>query len=196
MQREPPSSILTPRMRLRPWAASDAPALLPVLERNWAHLAPWIPAHVATPVPLAELAERLSTFADDFAAGRAFRYALFGLDDGRLIGEADLFPRDAAGRVPLAKADRVELGYWLDCKVTGRGLATEAAGALVELANTLGGVTCAEIRCETANKPSRRVPMRLGFALTDTLPDVSLRSDARPVLLEVWTLIAATPDSE
>ena len=191
-----PVALRTARLLLRPWASTDAPALLPVLERNRAHLEPWIPPHVAAPAPLDALAERLARFADDFAAGRAFRYALVALDEGRLLGEAGLFPRDASRRVPLSQADRVELGYWLDRDVTGRGFATEAAGALLELAKTLKHVTCAEIRCETENEPSRRVPMRLGFTLAETLPEVSLRSEARPVLLEVWTLVAATPDSQ
>ena len=182
-----PVSLVTARLRLRPWAPSDAPQLLPVLERNQSHLEPWIPPHVAAPGSLAVLASRLSGFAEDFAAGRAFRYALVALDDGRLLGEADLFPRDASGRVPLANADRVELGYWLDRAATGRGFATEAAGALLELARTLEHVTRAEIRCETKNEPSRKVPLRLGFTLSATVPDVSVTAKARPVTLEVWT---------
>lgn len=196
MLREPPSRIVTSRLLLRPWASSDAPTLLRLLERNRAHLEPWIPPHVASPVPLQELVERLSRFAEDFAAGRGFRCALFALEDGRLLGEADLFPRDASGRVPLAQADRVELGYWLDRDVTGQGFATEATAALLDVAKTLAHVTRAEIRCETGNEPSRRVPIRLGFTLTETVPDVSVLPDSQPVLLEVWTLVTATPGSE
>jgi RimJ/RimL family protein N-acetyltransferase len=59
----------------------------------------------------------------------------------------------------------VELGYWLDAAMTGQGLATEAAAALLALAATLPGVTHAEIHCDAANTPSAAIPKRLGFHL-------------------------------
>ena len=160
-----PETVRTARLLLRSWTAADAAALGPVLAANVAHLGPWIPAHVATPAPLPELAERLAAFADDFAAGRAYRYAILTRDETRLLGEADLFPRADGGRVPLPAADHVELGYWLDAAVTGQGLATEAARALLDVAETMAGMTHAEIRCDAANAASAAVPQRLGFQL-------------------------------
>lgn len=160
-----PTTLRTRRLFLRPWRAADAPALHPVLVANLAHLAPWIPAQVATPLPLPELAQRLAGFADDFASGRAYRYAVLMPHDAEVIGEVDLFPRAATGRVPLSAADHVELGYWLDAASMGQGLATEAAGALLAVAATLPGMTHAEIRCDAANAKSAAVPQRLGFHL-------------------------------
>jgi RimJ/RimL family protein N-acetyltransferase len=159
-----PTILRTQRLLLRPWTSADAAALHPVLVANVAHLGPWIPAHVATPVPLPELAARLAGFAADFAANRAYRYALLTLDGMQIRGEVDLFPRAAAGRVPLEIADHVELGYWLDAAATGQGLVTEAARALLAVA-ALPGMTHAEIRCDAANEPSAAVPQRLGFHL-------------------------------
>ena len=172
-----PTTLRTRRLLLRPWTAADAPALHPILVANFEHLAPWIPAHVATPVPLPELAERLAGFADDFASGRAYRYALLTPDGTALHGEVDLFPRVATGRVPLADADHVELGYWLDAASTGQGLATEAAGALLAVAAALTGMTHVEIRCDAANAPSAAVPQRLGFYVA-----------AMEAELQVWRL--------
>ncbi len=160
-----PATLRTARMLLRPWDAADAPALQPVLAANVGHLGPWIPAHVATPAPLPALAERLAGFAADFAAGRAYRYALLTPDGAQLLGEADLFPRAAVGRVPLSAADHVELGYWLDAAATGRGLATEATRALLGAAATVPGMGHAEIRCDVGNGRSAAVPQRLGFQL-------------------------------
>ncbi len=160
-----PVALRTARMLLRSWNPEDAPALAPILVANVAHLGPWIPAHVATPAPLSALAERLSGFAADFAAGRGFRYALLTPDESQILGEADLFPRAATGRVPLGEADHVELGYWLDAAVTGRGYATEAARALLDVAATVPGMTHAEIRCDRGNAPSAALPQRLGFHL-------------------------------
>lgn len=152
-------------MLLRPWSPSDAIALAPILAANVAHLGPWIPAHVAEPAQLPVLEERLAGFAAAFADGREFRYALLTPDETQVLGEADLFPRDATGRVALDAADRAELGYWLDASVTGRGLATEAMRALFDLAATLPGMRHAEIRCSSENVPSAAVPPRVGFRL-------------------------------
>lgn len=161
-----PSTLHTARLLLRPWSPGDAPALRPVLEANQAHLSPWIPAHVYTPLPVPELAARLGGWARDFAEGRTFRWAMLSRDDGRPLGEASLFPRDASGRIALAEgADRVELGYWIDQEATGRGLVTEAMRALLDVARTLPGIASVEIRCDAANTASAAVPRRLGFAL-------------------------------
>jgi ribosomal-protein-serine acetyltransferase len=160
-----PATLRTARMLLRSWNAADAPALAPILEANVAHLGPWIPAHVATPAPLPALVERLTGFAADFAAGRAFRYALLSPDESQVFGEADLFPRAVTGRVPLGAADHVELGYWLDATVMGRGLATEATRALIDVAAAMPGMSHVEIRCDRENGRSAALPQRLGFHL-------------------------------
>lgn len=155
-------------MVMRPWSPEDAPLLAPVLEANLDRLAPWIPAHVATPLPVDPLAERLSGFADDFASGRSYRFALLSPDERQILGEADLFPRSASGRVVIEEADRMEIGYWLDAAATGQGLATEAARALLELAVRIPGIDHVEIRCDADNLPSAAVPRRLGFDLVAT----------------------------
>lgn len=160
-----PATLHTERLLLRAWSAADAAALQPVLAGNVAHLGPWIPVRVSTPVPVPQLAERLAGYDADFTAGRAFRYALLTPDGAQVLGEVDLFPRAAAGRVPLAEADHVELGYWLDAGATGQGLATEAARALFAVAATLPGMTHVDIRCDIANGASAAVPRRLGFHL-------------------------------
>jgi RimJ/RimL family protein N-acetyltransferase len=169
-----PSTLRTDRLLLRPWAPEDAAALYPVLVANVAHLGDWIPKHVATPVPPTELAVRLRGFAADFAEGKAFRFAMLTPDSAQVLGEADLFPRAATGRVPLVDADRVELGYWLDAAATGQGLATEAARALLELAANLSGMMHAEIRCDAANAPSAAIPRRLGFHLASVEGDTQV----------------------
>jgi RimJ/RimL family protein N-acetyltransferase len=166
--------LRTERLTLRSWDAADAPALGPVLEANVAHLAGWIPAHVASPAPLPALAARLAGFADDFAAGRSYRFALLTPDESRVIGEADLFPRAMRGRVSLLQADRAELGYWLDAAVTGQGLATEAMRALLDVAAAVPVFGHAEIRCHGENAPSIAVARRLGFDLASVEADTQV----------------------
>ncbi len=165
MVRQLPAELRTARLLLRPWAAADAAALAPILAANAAHFGSWIPAHVSTPLPVPELAERLAGFLADFSAQRAFRFAIVLFDENTICGEADLFARSGNRRVSLAEGDHMEIGYWLDAAVTGRGLATEAAVALCALAERLPGIRHIDIRCDPANLPSAAVPRRLGFEL-------------------------------
>ena len=182
-----PNEIRTHRLLLRPWNGDDAEQLLPVLEANRSHLGPWIPARVAEPAPLPLLAARLAGFASDFMSDRDWRFALFALDDGRVLGEISLFPRSAEGRVPYAAADRAEIGYWLRADATGAGFASEAARAMVELAKTMPALGHLEIRCDARNGASAAVPRRLGFELSDCLSaeGVGTESTAQ-VRLQVW----------
>lgn len=164
-----PLELRTARLVLRPWHPDDAPALQPILATNWAHLGPWIPARVATPVPVADLAVRLGGFADDFANAREWRYGVFTPDTGAIVGEIGLYPRSGVGRVSYSDADRVEVGYWLRSDRTGRGYATEAAQAMLGVVRTLERVERVEIRCDARNLASAAVPRRLGFVLEETV---------------------------
>src|SRR5215469_697196 len=103
-----PTEIRTERLWLRPWRGEDAERLHPILVANYEHLAPWIPPRVATPAVVPLLADR------------EWRFAMLTSDELRLLGEIDLFPRSATGRVAFADADRAEIGYWLRADETGR----------------------------------------------------------------------------
>ena len=181
-----PLALRTERLLLRPWQASDAPALHPILEANWDHLGPWIPARVSTPAPIAELAQRLAGFAHDFATSREWRYAVFDPESSRIVGEMGLYPRSAAGRAHYGDSDRVEVGYWLRSDVTGRGYATEAARAVIGIAVRLPRFRLIEIRCDARNVPSAALPRRLGFTLSETVSDPG-DGEGGETATQVWT---------
>ena len=181
-----PREIRTPRLLLRPWHPDDAAALAPVLTSNRAHLSPWIPLRVWEPAAVPALAERLAGFAAEFEATREWRYAIFALDDGRVMGEVALFPRASSGRVALALADRCEIGYWLREDATGGGLATESARAMLSLAESIPSFEHVEIRCDARNVASVAIPTRLGFTLAYTANDAGTGA-VEQVTLQVWT---------
>jgi RimJ/RimL family protein N-acetyltransferase len=166
-----PSELRTARLHLRSWRADDAQELAPILERDVPHLSPWIPARVAEPASVADLVTRLSGFAADFAAARAFRYALFDSQRNELLGEIDLFPRNASGRVAIDESDRAEVGYWLRSDRTGQGFATEAVREVIDAAMALRRFAHIEIRCDARNVRSAALPARMGFVLS---PDIAL----------------------
>lgn len=177
-----PRRVTTPRLLLRPWQATDAAALLPVLEANRDWLLAWVPARVVAPAPLPDLAARLAGFAEDFDANRNWRFGAFA-PDGRVLGEAGLFPRRETGRVEFADADRVELGYWVRADAAGQGLVTEAARAVLGLAARVPRFGCVEVWCDERNTPSSGVPRRLGFRLQATVSE----TPGSPVRMQVWT---------
>lgn len=183
-----PPEILTDRLVLRPWREDDAAALCPILETNFEHLGPWIPARVSTPAPVSELEQRLAGFAKDFADDREWRYALHARDEQRLLGEAALFPRSASQRVMFPDADRVELGYWIRRDATGQGFVGEASRALIAVAASIREFSRVEIRCDARNAPSAAIPRRLGFGLASTIESPAVTPDAPPVQMQVWSL--------
>lgn len=158
-----PVVLVSERLTLESWNASAAEELLPILVTNWEHLSPWIPARVATPQPIQELAERLAANEEKFNANEEWRYAMRLKASHVLLGEVALFPRSSEGRVALPFADRVEIGYWLRHDYNGAGLVTEAVRAVIDVAKLLHQFHRIEIRCDPRNTKSVNVPRRLGF---------------------------------
>jgi RimJ/RimL family protein N-acetyltransferase len=79
-------------------------------------------------------------------------------EDGRVVGDCGTFgPPDGDGRV--------EIGYGLAAPFRGRGIGTEAVGALVDWLVTLPDVRVVVASVEVGNEPSRRLLARLGFTL-------------------------------
>jgi RimJ/RimL family protein N-acetyltransferase len=187
-----PTEIRTPRFVLRPWRASDAALLHPVLVENWEHLSPWIPRRVADPATIAEVEERLESYAADFASDLKWRYGMFAPDERTVFGEIDLFPRDATDRVVYGAADRAEIGYWLRKDMTGQGLVAEGVEAIMGVARGLARIECLEIRCDAENLASSAIPKRLGFSLEQTVEEAAPAPGKTGSKLQIWTLDTPT----
>ncbi len=162
-----PDSIATERLLIHRWRAEHAPALHEALETSIDHLKPWIPPRVATPASVSALETRLAGFSAEFDAGREWSYAVMRKETGALLGGVSLHPRGPDGRVPFTDADRIEIGYWLRAGATGKGYASEAARGVLDVATSLAGMTCVEIRCNVHNAPSAAIPRRLGFRVAE-----------------------------
>ena len=92
---------------------------------------------------------------DDDAAEAATDtvYAISLADSGAFIGCAGLNPAELG----------LELGYWVGAPYWGRGYATEAAHALVDLAFRATNVEALHVSCRVINPASRRVIHKCGF---------------------------------
>jgi RimJ/RimL family protein N-acetyltransferase len=75
------------------------------------------------------------------------------------------------GRVGLGMGERrtAEVGYWVDPRARGRGVATEAVKAISGWAFSRLGLELIEWRAEVGNHASRRVAEKAGFLMEATL---------------------------
>jgi len=157
-----PALIQTDRLRLRPHARGDGPALKAVIDANIEHLQRWMDWAMYEPSPLDVIEDRIAAFVAGFATGPDWGYGIRLIDDPEtIIGGCGMHARIGI--------NALEIGYWLDSKHTGRGYATEATAALVDAAFSMPMIEHVEIRCDPANVASAAVPRRLGFAYVTTL---------------------------
>ena len=138
----------TPRLLLRPGFPEDAPALAAAIAdeaivRNLA-VVPW-------PYRLRDAEAFLASPRDPVLPSLLVFERTAGAP--QLVGSCGL------GRRP---SGAVELGYWIARPRWGRGFATEAAAALVEIARALG-LACLEGSHFLDNPASGRVLEKLGF---------------------------------
>lgn len=178
----PAYRLETARLIARCWAPTDAGFLRAALDDNDGHLRPWIPWMRDEPKSLEETTLWLRRARAAFDSDAEYRYGLFEPAEQRLVGECSLFRRVG----PNAR----EIGYWIDRSLTGRGLATEAAAAMVRVAFEIDRVERVEIHHAAANSASGAVPRRLGFTLDGTLRRRARGSDDVARDLAIWTLFA------
>src|SRR5690606_14278304 len=108
------------------WNAADGAILKAAIDYNKDHLKPWVPWATGEETPLEETQARVATFADDFAAGRNWIYAVLSPDEQRVIGGTGFHDRIGPGGL--------EIGYWIDRDHINKGFASEVAGVLTEAA--------------------------------------------------------------
>ena len=180
--KRPAYRIESERLVARCWQPSDAQTLRTALDDNDSHLRPYIPWMRDEPRPLEATAQRLRAARAAFDGDDDYKYALFEPGEERLAGEVVLLSRAGPGAL--------EIGYWIDRHLAGRGLATEAAAAVTRVAFEALQVDRVEIHHSAANAPSAGVARRLGFTQDGTLRRRANDSDGVVRDLTVWSLFA------
>lgn len=167
-----------PPLLLRPWRASDAPALRAAIDESLDALRPWMSWAHEEPTPLNVLAARLSGYAREFADGSRWRYAVLHAETRLLLGGASLHPYPGPGAL--------EVGYWVRSSWLRQKVASAAAAALARHAFAAHGVERVEIWCDTENRASARVALSLGFTYAGPL--LTARADGTPRTVDVFRL--------
>jgi RimJ/RimL family protein N-acetyltransferase len=186
MTEQPPKNtayrIETERLVLRCWSPMDAPRLRATLDANDQHLRPMIPFMKDEPKSLEQTAQWLRGLRALFDLGQNYRYAVFDKHESRLLGENMLLTRPGPGAL--------EIGYWTDKDVLGKGFAAEATCALIRVAFEIEDVDRVEIICAPENKASAAIPAKLGFTHEATLKQRARDSEGGIRDLMVWSLFS------
>ena len=149
-----PVPITTDRLLLRPPQPGDGIIVNKAVVESFDELKPWLPW--AQQLPSIEASE---TWCRESIAEWALRTELPLLvfdHDNNLLGSSGF-------NVINWEVPSVEIGYWIRTSCTEKGYATEAVTALCHYAFKQLKVKRVGIRCDEDNKPSRRIPLKLGF---------------------------------
>jgi ribosomal-protein-alanine N-acetyltransferase len=168
-----PDVLETSRLRLRPPRVEDAPAIF----EGWAQDAAvtrylrWGPHRtVADTRRFLEEAQRAH------AHGVEIVWLVEDRGDARLLGSIALRP----------DGHRVELGYALARHAWGRGLATEAAGALTDWALAQPEIYRVWAVCDVENVASARVLEKIGMQREGLLRRWSVHPTIGPEPRDAW----------
>jgi ribosomal-protein-serine acetyltransferase len=145
-------AIETERLLLEPVTPAHAADLNSAVVDSRAELLPWMPW--AREPTLAGSLEMTHRDVRQWADNLVYQFAVVDRETGAALGVAGL---DRHG------PNEAELHYWIRTDHAGRGLTTEAAGALVGWARHKLGLDRLTLWAGRDNHASRRVAEKLGF---------------------------------
>jgi ribosomal-protein-alanine N-acetyltransferase len=142
-------------MVLRPLSLDDAQELAAAYSRNPEYLAPWEPSRSDEFFTEAWQSRDIASRIADAEADSAYSFGLF---DGTQV-----VARFTLSRVVRASFQSAGLGYWVDERHAGRGLATAAVTAILRQARDDLGLHRVEASTVLHNLASQRVLLNTGF---------------------------------
>ncbi len=148
--------ITAGRLHLRPWQATDAPAVYAACQD------PAIQRYTRVPSPYSERNARefVERSQADWATGQELQLAVLDATDGRLLA--------SVGLTKLVEG-RAEIGFWCVPAERGRGVIPEAVGVVCRWAFAALGLDRITWYAETSNLGSRRAAEKAGFTVEGTL---------------------------
>ena len=137
----------------------DTDTVFNLVEKNRAHLKPWLPWVDKTLTP------------ED-----SRKYILDGLENFKNKKTADFgifYQETLVGSMGFNKIDSVnkkaEIGYWIDSDYEGKGIMTKCVTTIINYGFNELNLNRIEIRCSILNKRSAAIPKKLGFTHEATL---------------------------
>jgi len=158
-------TLITPRLRLRPYTLTDAPAVQRLAgEKQVAATTAALPH----PYPDGAAEAWIGTHAPRWAAREELVFAVTLKATGELVGSIGLVLW-----LPHAKA---ELGYWVGLPHWNRGYASEAARSVIDFGFRLLGLNRIEAHYLAGNAASGRVMEKAGMMREGCSPQAMKRN--------------------
>jgi [ribosomal protein S5]-alanine N-acetyltransferase len=145
--------LQSPRLGFRPWSPGD----LPLAEALWGDLE--VTRFIGGPFTPQEIQDRLNAEIDLFSKHKIQYWPIFLLESHEHAGCAGLRPYRPKHRI-------FELGVHLRPSYWGRGLAEEAARAIIKFAFQNAGAKAIFAGHHPANSASQHLISKLGFRRT------------------------------
>lgn len=183
----PAYRITTERLVIRCYSPLDAPLVQAAIDASLTELRKFMPWAEAEPEPIEAKTARLRQFRGAFDLGQDFIYGIFDRDERTCLGGTGLHTRQG----PFVR----EIGYWVATGASKKGIATEAASALLQVAFRVDGVPRVEIRCEPSNLGSVAVAKKVGMKLEGTLRSNVMQADGSMRDTLVFAAIKAELDT-
>ncbi|MGH2755507.1 MAG: GNAT family N-acetyltransferase [Actinomycetota bacterium] len=172
--------LKTPRLTLRPTTAALGPALVEAKNRSLPELRRWMAWADEDPSSTLDFA---AAAENAWLRGAARNFTL--VHDGEVAGNIGLEQMNVLIHSAM-------LGYWLRSDLTGRGLMTEAATAVVRHAFQDAGLHRLELHVALENHASIRIAEKLGFRRRGILRDGTYAAGAW-MDVYVYDLLATDP---
>ncbi|HXH70815.1 MAG TPA: GNAT family protein [Pyrinomonadaceae bacterium] len=133
----------------------NAEEIYRAVRENFEELKLWMP-WVTDDYSIETARDFIKTNLLEFAENNTFAVAV--VLDEKIVGTLGFHHFDSANK-------SVQMGYWLDKKAQGKGLATKCCRVLINYAFEDLKLNRIQINCNIENVKSRAIPERLGFKL-------------------------------
>lgn len=150
-----PVRLESDRLELRPLRRRDRARWQELRERNRVWLKPWEATSPTSEGPHFSYSSMIASFNREARFRRSFTFGLFF--GGKLAGQLTI-----AG-VAWGAARSAHIGYWIDERLAGRGVMTEAAAMATDFCLNELGLHRIEINIRPENGRSRRVAEKCGY---------------------------------
>ncbi|MRX74320.1 GNAT family N-acetyltransferase [Bacillus lacus] len=177
-----PSEFTTERLLIRAPQSGDGKAVHDAILSSMDQLRPWMPFAQTEPF-LEETEANIREAAAHFLLRKDLRLLVFHKETKEFLASSGLHRINWEARC-------FEIGYWISSKYEGMGYMTEAVEGIIHFAKTELDARRIEIRVNSDNVKSRRIPEKLGFQLEGILRrnDLSL-TDQSPRDTCIFSLI-------
>ncbi len=161
-----PESFESDRLTIRAPCPGDGVEINAAVRETFDDLKVWMPW--AQQMPTLEESESYVRRAQcQFLVREELTLFLFLKGTNTMVGSSGLHRID--WDIP-----KFEIGYWCRKRFQGQGYITESTEAITQFAFETLGAKRVEIRCDSKNVRSQRIPDRLGFKLEGTFRNDSL----------------------